>query len=165
MVAVARAGAGSAPLPTPPLARGVAVAKNPVARGSGGYDQRMVTVTAAAAAQIRRFAEAEGEPAQLRLAIQGGGCSGFQYALGFDDAAADDLVVDCEGVQILIDPFSLPYLKDTVIDWQETIAQQGFAINNPHARAACGCGSSFQVDEQAAEDAPATTTGACNGCG
>ena len=89
----------------------------------------------------------EGEAAVLRIAVQGGGCSGFQYALGFDRGPQEgDNELQLNGVDVVVDPFSAPYLAGTEIDWVEGL-QAGFAINNPNVSASCGCGHSFQVEE------------------
>jgi iron-sulfur cluster assembly protein len=116
----------------------------------------LVSLTESAAAKIKDLMaeEAEGEATVLRIAVQGGGCSGFQYALGFDRGPQDgDNELESHGVPVVVDPFSAPYLAGTEIDWVEGL-QAGFAINNPNASAACGCGHSFQVEEgEAPEDA------------
>ncbi len=84
----------------------------------------------------------------LRVAIQGGGCSGFQYALGFDRGPQDgDNEIEMHGVTVVVDPFSAPYLTGSEIDYVDALMGAGFAINNPNVQAACGCGSSFQAKE------------------
>src|SRR4249920_280670 len=110
----------------------------------------MVTVTEQAAGKIRELMEEEpeGEAGVLRIAVQGGGCSGFEYALGFDSGAQDgDHEIESHGVTVVVDPFSAPYLRGAEIDFLETIQEAGFKINNPNVTAACGCGHSFQVAE------------------
>jgi iron-sulfur cluster assembly protein len=127
----------------------------------------MVTVTESAASKIRALMaeEPEGEVAVLRIAIQGGGCSGFQYALGFDRGPQDgDNEIEMNGVRVVIDPFSAPYLAGAEIDYVDALMGAGFAINNPNVQAACGCGSSFQAKEGALEGEPAHTH-AGGGCG
>src|ERR687897_1574496 len=114
----------------------------------------MVTVTEKAAAKIRELMaeEPEGEISVLRVAVQGGGCSGFQYALGFDRGPQDgDNEIVMNGVRIVIDPFSAPYLAGSEIDFVDALMGAGFAINNPNVTAACGCGSSFQAKDEAPE--------------
>src|ERR687887_2947203 len=107
----------------------------------------MVTVTDNAARKIQELMAEESEVSVLRIAIQGGGCSGFQYALGFDRGPQDgDAELEVFGVSVVVDPFSAPYLAGTEIDWVEGL-QAGFAINNPNVSASCGCGHSFQVEE------------------
>jgi iron-sulfur cluster assembly accessory protein len=110
----------------------------------------MVTVTDSAARKIQELMadESEGEVSVLRIAIQGGGCSGFQYALGFDRGPQDgDNEIESNGVRVVIDPFSAPYLSGSEIDFVDALMGAGFAINNPNVQAACGCGSSFQAKE------------------
>jgi iron-sulfur cluster assembly protein len=127
----------------------------------------MVTVTESAATKIRALMaeEPEGEVAVLRIAIQGGGCSGFQYALGFDRGPQDgDNEIEMNGVRVVIDPFSAPYLTGAEIDYVDALMGAGFAINNPNVQAACGCGSSFQAKEGAVEG-EAVQTHAGGGCG
>jgi iron-sulfur cluster assembly protein len=100
--------------------------------------------------------ESEGEVSVLRIAIQGGGCSGFQYALGFDRGPQDgDNEIESNGVRVVIDPFSAPYLAGSEIDFVDALMGAGFAINNPNVQAACGCGSSFQAKEGVGETAGA----------
>ena len=121
-------------------------------------------MTEAAASKIKELQaqEAPGEAAVLRVAVQGGGCSGFQYALGFDRGSQEgDHELESHGVPVVVDPFSAPYLTGTEIDWVEGL-QAGFAINNPNVSASCGCGHSFQVEEG---EAPADTAPGCgSGC-
>ena len=103
----------------------------------------MVTITPNAATKIRELmdAEPEGAVSVLRVAIQGGGCSGFQYALGFDRGPQDgDNEVEMNGVRVVIDPLSAPYLAGSEIDYVDALMGAGFAINNPNVTAACGCG-------------------------
>ena len=122
----------------------------------------MVTITERAAAKVKHLIEAEADPAltALRVAVEGGGCSGFQYALGFDRGPQEgDNELSSHGVPVVVDPFSAPYLAGTEIDWVEGL-QAGFAINNPNVSASCGCGHSFQVEEGAAPDEGA----GCSSC-
>jgi iron-sulfur cluster assembly accessory protein len=126
----------------------------------------VVTVTDNAAQKIRELmaSEPEGELAVLRIAVEGGGCSGFQYALGFDRGPQDgDNEVEANGVRVVIDPFSAPYLTGSEIDFVDALMGAGFAINNPNVQAACGCGSSFQAKEDV--DAGPTPTHTGGGCG
>jgi iron-sulfur cluster assembly protein len=127
----------------------------------------MVTVTESAATKIRSLMaeEPEGEISVLRIAIQGGGCSGFQYALGFDRGPQDgDNEIEMNGVRVVIDPFSAPYLAGAEIDYVDALMGAGFAINNPNVQAACGCGSSFQAKDGVVEG-EAVETHAGGGCG
>jgi iron-sulfur cluster assembly accessory protein len=129
----------------------------------------MVTVTDNAARKIQELMadESEGEVSVLRIAIQGGGCSGFQYALGFDRGPQDgDNEIESNGVRVVIDPFSAPYLTGSEIDFVDALMGAGFAINNPNVQAACGCGSSFQAKEGVGETAgSAAHTHAGGSCG
>lgn len=127
----------------------------------------LLTVTENAAEKIRELAQGEptGEAEVLRIAVQGGGCSGFQYALGFDRGPQDgDNEIHAHGVRVVVDPFSAPYLVGAEIDFVDALMGGGFAINNPNVEAACGCGSSFQAKDDAdGEGVPAVTRG--GGCG
>jgi iron-sulfur cluster assembly accessory protein len=131
----------------------------------------MITVTESAAAKIKALMaeDPEQDVNVLRVAIQGGGCSGFQYALGFDRGPQDgDNEIEMHGVTVVVDPFSAPYLTGSEIDYVDALMGAGFAINNPNVQAACGCGSSFQAKEGAVEGEPAgaTASGGCGpGCG
>jgi iron-sulfur cluster assembly protein len=112
--------------------------------------ENVVSLTPAAATKIRDLMAQETDVSVLRVAIEGGGCSGFQYGLGFDRGAQEgDLEFDQEGVHVVVDPFSAPYLKGATVDYLETIQESGFKIDNPNAVSSCGCGHSFQVDENA----------------
>jgi iron-sulfur cluster assembly accessory protein len=109
----------------------------------------LVSLTPAAATKIRALMAEETDVSVLRVAIEGGGCSGFQYGLGFDHAAQQgDVEFECEGVQVVVDPFSAPYLRGARVDYLETIQESGFKIDNPNAVSSCGCGHSFQVSEE-----------------
>ena len=126
----------------------------------------MVTVTEKAASKIKQLLadEPAGEVEVLRIAVEGGGCSGFQYALGFDRGPQDgDNEVEMHGVRVVIDPLSAPYLLGAEIDFVDALMGAGFAINNPNVQAACGCGSSFQAKEEMVEGEPAPA--AAGGCG
>jgi iron-sulfur cluster assembly protein len=122
----------------------------------------LISLTPVAAAKVKDLLSQETEEALvLRVAIQGGGCSGFQYGLGFDTVAEGDLELDLEGVPVVVDPFSAPYLRGTTIDFLNTIQESGFKIDNPNAVSSCGCGHSFQV----AEDEPLPEGTHVGGCG
>ena len=124
----------------------------------------VVTLTERAATKIGALMAAEpaGEAEVLRVAIQGGGCSGFEYALGFDRGAQEgDHEFECEGVSVVVDPFSAPYLMGARVDYLETIQEAGFKIENPNAASSCGCGHSFQVAEG---EAPEDAAGCGSGC-
>ena len=121
----------------------------------------LVTLTPAAAAKVRQLMEGESDVSVLRVAIEGGGCSGFQYGLGFDRGAVEgDHEYEVEGVRVVVDPFSAPYLRGATVDYLETIQESGFKIENPNAVSSCGCGHSFQVaDGEAPSDAPGCGSG------
>ena len=105
-----------------------------------------VTVSARAAKRIAEILKAEPQPAMLRLAVTGGGCSGFQYNFALDDTRTDDdLVVERDGAVVLIDPMSLDFLKGAEIDFVDDMIGQAFKVNNPNATSSCGCGTSFSV--------------------
>jgi iron-sulfur cluster assembly protein len=90
----------------------------------------------------------------LRVAVRGGGCSGFQYALAFDKAKGDDHVFTVDGVSVVVDKVSMQFVFGSEVDYVEGLQGAGFQVNNPNVVAACGCGSSFQVKDDA-EAAPA----------
>ena len=105
-----------------------------------------VTVSPLAAKRIAEIIAAEGHPAMLRLAVTGGGCSGFQYNFALDDARAeDDLAIEEGGVTVLIDSTSLEFLKGAEIDFVDDLIGAAFKVNNPNATSSCGCGTSFSV--------------------
>ena len=116
----------------------------------------VVSLTETAAAKIRglQAEEPDGQAAVLRIAIQGGGCSGFEYALGFDTGVQEgDEALDYHGVTVVVDPLSAPYIKGSTIDFVDTLQESGFKIENPNVAASCGCGHSFQPVEDDAEQA------------
>ncbi len=95
--------------------------------------------------RLAEIAEDSGEVKPLRVAVEGGGCSGFQYDIRFDQPAEDDLVLEKDGMQVLIDPVSLPFLENAVIDFTEELIGARFVIDNPNASSSCGCGISFSM--------------------
>jgi len=109
----------------------------------------MVTLTDTATSKIRELMNGEqAEETGLRLAVRGGGCSGFQYALAFDSKRDGDEVFEDHGLRILVDTPSLPYIRGAVVDYVEGLQGAGFKVENPNVIAACGCGSSFRVAEE-----------------
>lgn len=104
-----------------------------------------VRVTDRAAKRIAQILTSEAAGATLRVSVKGGGCSGFQYAFDIDQPAADDLTVSRDGVTVLIDAVSLPFLSGSEIDFVDDLMGQSFRIQNPNAVASCGCGTSFTV--------------------
>ena len=115
-----------------------------------------VTITDVAAEKIRALVDAgEGQQA-LRIAVRGGGCSGFQYALALDATKPDEQVFEHNGVSVAVDKVSMQFVFGSQVDYVDGLQGAGFTVNNPNVVAACGCGSSFQVKEDAAEQAAAT---------
>ncbi|MCC7248617.1 MAG: iron-sulfur cluster insertion protein ErpA [Lysobacter sp.] len=108
---------------------------------------RLIDFTAAAAAKVRELIREEGNEAlKLRVYIQGGGCSGFQYGFEFDEQQTeDDIAVRTDDVTLLIDPLSLQYLVGAPVDYTESLHGAQFVIRNPNAKTTCGCGSSFSA--------------------
>ena len=108
---------------------------------------RPLTFTSAAAAKVRELIAEEGNAElKLRVYIQGGGCSGFQYGFEFDEQQSeDDLAVNTDGVTLLVDPLSLQYLMGAEVDYTESLHGAQFVIRNPNAKTTCGCGSSFSA--------------------
>jgi iron-sulfur cluster assembly accessory protein len=104
-----------------------------------------INVSDAAASKVRALLEQEGrDDLQLRIAVQPGGCSGLRYQLFFDERTLDgDVVTDFDGVGVVVDRMSSPYLNGAVIDFVDTIEKQGFTIDNPNATGSCACGDSF----------------------
>ena len=103
--------------------------------------------TDAAAAKVGELIREEANPnLKLRVFVQGGGCSGFQYGLNIEDEASeDDLIIEANGLRLFVDPFSMQYLGGVEIDYVTTFQGSGFTFNNPNASGGCGCGSSFTV--------------------
>ncbi|MBU6442651.1 MAG: iron-sulfur cluster insertion protein ErpA [Alphaproteobacteria bacterium] len=105
-----------------------------------------VTLSSRAARRIAEILKSEPEPMMLRLAVTGGGCSGFQYNFALDDTRTDDdLVLERDGATVLIDPMSLDFLKGAEIDFTDDLIGAAFKVNNPNAQSSCGCGTSFSV--------------------
>ena len=102
-------------------------------------------VTPRAYARLAEICAASGEAKALRVSVEGGGCSGFQYDIRLDDAADDDLVLEAEGQRVLVDPVSLPFLSNAVIDFSDELIGARFVVQNPNATSSCGCGTSFAM--------------------
>lgn len=103
-----------------------------------------VTLTDSAIAKLTALLAEDSEPQALRIAVTGGGCSGFQYALGFDtEQHDDDLIFEHGEVRVVIDETSAEYLSGAVVDFQDGLQGKGFAIENPNSTGSCGCGQSF----------------------
>jgi iron-sulfur cluster assembly protein len=111
----------------------------------------MITLTDKGAEKVREFLatqNAVAATAGLRVGVRGGGCSGFQYALAFDEQRAGDEVFEDKGIRLLVDGPSLPYVRGSTIDFVDGLQGAGFKVDNPNVIAACGCGSSFRVAEE-----------------
>ena len=111
----------------------------------------MITLTDKGAEKVREFLAGQAEVAEsagLRVGVRGGGCSGFQYALAFDEQREDDTVFEDRGIRLLVDRASLPYVKGSVIDFVDGLQDAGFKVDNPNVIAACGCGSPFRVADE-----------------
>lgn len=105
-----------------------------------------VTLAPNAAARVAAIAAKQGKPALLRLSVEGGGCSGFQYKFGLADAPeGDDTVTETDGVRLLVDPVSLDLVHGCTVDFVESLGGASFQVQNPNAASGCGCGSSFSV--------------------
>jgi iron-sulfur cluster assembly protein len=116
-----------------------------------------VSLTDGAAAKIKDLVAGHenADESALRVSVRGGGCSGFQYALALDKAKDDDHVFDHNGVSVVVDKVSMQFVFGSEVDYVDGLQGAGFVVNNPNVVAACGCGSSFQVKEDAAEAATA----------
>jgi iron-sulfur cluster assembly protein len=115
-----------------------------------------ITLSDNAAVKIKELLAGNEESDQvLRVAVKGGGCSGFQYALALDQAKDDDHVFEHQGVSVVVDKVSMQFVFGSEVDYVDGLQGAGFTVNNPNVVAACGCGSSFQVKEDAAEQAAA----------
>lgn len=105
-----------------------------------------IALTPSAAARVAFIAQKQEKPAILRLAVEGGGCSGFQYRFGLADGIEDDdLSVETDGVKLVVDPVSLDLVRGSAVDYVEDLGGSAFKVTNPNATAGCGCGSSFSV--------------------
>lgn len=105
-----------------------------------------LTLTPNAARRVAAIADKQGKPAMLRLAVEGGGCSGFQYKFDLAEAAEDDdAVSETDGVKLLVDPISLDLIAGSTVDFVESLGGAAFKVENPQAAAGCGCGSSFGI--------------------
>jgi iron-sulfur cluster assembly accessory protein len=115
--------------------------KSPATGSPGG-----VVVTERAFSRLAEIEDSSGERKALRVAVLGGGCSGFQYEFLLEDAGDEaDLVIEGQGQRVLIDPESLPFLSGSVIDFKDELIGARFAVENPNATSTCGCGTSFSV--------------------
>lgn len=109
-------------------------------------DQSSLTLSPSAAARVAAIAAKQGKPPILRLSVEGGGCSGFQYQFGLAECAdPEDSVAETDGVRLVVDPVSLDLVSGCVVDFVESLGGAAFKVENPNASAGCGCGSSFAV--------------------
>jgi len=109
-------------------------------------DQQVISMTANAARRVAEIATKLGKPPVLRLSVEGGGCSGFQYRFGLaDDVEVDDIRAEGEGASLVVDPVSLDLVRGSAVDFVESLGGKSFQVTNPQAAAGCGCGSSFSV--------------------
>ena len=114
------------------------------------YKAQGIQFTDVGAQKVQEFLASQGEVAPtagLRVGVKGGGCSGFQYQLAFDEQKDGDVIFESHGVKVLVDGPSLPYVDGSQIDYVDSLQGAGFQVNNPNVVAACGCGSSFRVAE------------------
>ena len=114
------------------------------------YHAKGVALTETGAEKVREFLSSQGlnETAGLRVGVRGGGCSGFQYQLAFDEQRDGDVVFETHGLRVLVDGPSLAYVDGSTIDYVDELQGAGFQVNNPNVIAACGCGSSFRVADE-----------------
>ena len=111
----------------------------------------MIEISDKGAEKVQEFLasqEADASMAGLRVGVRGGGCSGFQYQLAFDEQRENDVVFESHGLKLLVDSESLPFVRGSMIDYEESLQGAGFKVSNPNVVAACGCGSSFRVAEE-----------------
>ena len=105
-----------------------------------------ISLSTSAAARVAAIAARTAKPAILRLSVEGGGCSGFQYKFGLADAPdSDDIIAQTDGVQLVVDPVSLDLVAGAVVDYVESLGGSAFKVENPQAASGCGCGASFSV--------------------
>lgn len=104
-----------------------------------------LTLSEAAAQRVAKIADKQGKPPVLRLSVEGGGCSGFQYKFDLGEPEGDDMVSETSGVKLVVDPVSLDLVVGSVVDFVESLGGAAFRVENPNAAAGCGCGSSFGI--------------------
>lgn len=109
-------------------------------------DTQSFTVTERAARQIARILAAEKQPSVLRVSVEGGGCSGFQYKFDIQEKPApDDVVIEHDGAKVVVDPVSLQYMSGSALDYVNDLIGASFKVENPQVTASCGCGTSFSL--------------------
>lgn len=111
------------------------------------YTPTPIQISPSAVAKVRSLLEEEGNPQlKLRVYVTGGGCSGFQYGFSFDEESEDDdTKIEKDGITVVVDPMSYPYLVGSKVDYQEGLQGSKFTVENPNASSTCGCGSSFSI--------------------
>ncbi len=115
------------------------------------FDQQVettpvVAMTEVAAIKVRELLDAENDPAlALRVFVAGGGCSGLQYQMALTEVEDDDLIIEHEGIRVLVDPMSAEYIRGSIIDYHDGLMGAGFTVDNPNAVSSCGCGHSFRT--------------------
>ena len=122
-----------------------------VTTDSSAAPRSAITITDKGAEKVREFLASQASDtttAGLRVGVRGGGCSGFQYALAFDNERDGDQIFTDQGLKLLVDRESLPYIQGAVIDYVDSLTGAGFKVDNPNVIAACGCGSSFRVADE-----------------
>ncbi len=116
------------------------------------YEAKGIKFTETGAEKVREFLASQSTEAAaqagLRVGVRGGGCSGFQYQLAFDEHRDGDAIFEDHGLKILVDAQALPYVDGSQIDYVDSLQGAGFQVNNPNVVAACGCGSSFRVADE-----------------
>ncbi|MBM3273668.1 MAG: iron-sulfur cluster assembly accessory protein [Candidatus Sericytochromatia bacterium] len=127
----------------------------------------MITLTEAANSKVREYLKAQNrDDLALRVYVKPGGCSGFSYGMGLDEARETDTVYEVDGIRVVVDPQSSRFVQGAVVDYKDAMLGGGFAISNPNAASSCGCGSSFRPKEEGAEaEGGAVTTAVGGGCG
>jgi iron-sulfur cluster assembly protein len=120
-------------------------------------EQQVVTLTETASKMVRDIlAKEESDSLALRVYVAGGGCSGLQYGMALDDPMEDDILVNYEGIRVVVDPESLRFIQGSEIDYVDSLMGAGFTVNNPNAVSSCGCGHSFRTADEG---------GSARGCG
>ena len=114
-------------------------------RAAVPLDMTCIDVTERAFARLAEINEGTDAPKALRVAVEGGGCSGFQYQIDLDEPGEGDLVLEGEGQKVVVDEVSLPFLSNAVIDFADELIGARFVIENPNATSSCGCGTSFSI--------------------
>ena len=105
-----------------------------------------IVLAESAAKRLAKLAEVEGKPVMLRVAVDGGGCSGFTYRFGLADSIeADDVVTETDGVKLVVDPVSIDLIRGCTVDFVDSLGGSSFKVENPNAASGCGCGSSFSI--------------------